>query len=293
MRSLSTALLAVLFLSACGGSGSGVAPTAPTQPTQSTTTPATTVQRDIAYTTSPQRLLLDLYLPSGATSAPVIVYVHGAGGGKEGAGFPELTSFIFKEVERGYAVASIDYRLESLFPTPIQDCKAAIRWLRANAATYGLNPSKIGVWGQSVGGYLVSMLGVTGGVAALEDLGQGNASQSSTVSAVVTWYGASDMVGGADSLSVTLGCRPVDCPATASAASPVTYADAGDPPFMIMHGVNDASVPWSQSQRLYDVLTAAGVPATLRLAPGLGHGGAGWVPQYAKEAESFLDRYLR
>src|SRR5262249_44838326 len=134
------------------------------------------------------RQRLDLYVPAKAdTPLPVIVWVHGGawlGGGKGGGG-PAVPL-----VGKGYAVASINYRLSqhAVFPAQIEDCKAAIRWLRANAKTYNLNPERIGVWGASAGGHLVALLGTSGDALDREGKG-GNADQSSRVQAAVGFFG--------------------------------------------------------------------------------------------------------
>ena len=139
-----------------------------------------------------ERQKLDLYLPEKADGPlPVIVWVHGGGwlaGSKDGGG-PALPF-----VGKGYAVAAINYRLSqhAKFPAQIEDCKAAIRWLRANAKTYNLDPDHIGVWGASAGGHLVALLGTSGDVKELEGK-EGNTDQSSRVQAVVDWFGPTDL----------------------------------------------------------------------------------------------------
>src|SRR5262245_18845425 len=140
-----------------------------------------------------ERQRLDLYLPAKADApAPVIVWVHGGAwmaGGKDG-GVPALPF-----LDKGYAVASVNYRLSqhAVFPAQIEDCKAAVRWLRANAKAYNLDPRRIGVWGASAGGHLVALLGTSGGVRDLEGQG-GNADQSSRVQAVVDFFGPTDFL---------------------------------------------------------------------------------------------------
>src|SRR5262249_39045436 len=154
----------------------------------------TKVHKDLEYVQGGhERQRLDLYVPERAdTPLPVIVWIHGGawmGGSKDG-GVPALP-FLGK----GYAVASVNYRLSqhAVFPAQIQDCKAAIRWLRANAKTYNLDPERIGVWGASAGGHLVALLGTSGGVEDLEGKG-GNADQSSRVQAVVDFFGPTDFL---------------------------------------------------------------------------------------------------
>src|SRR5208337_3078994 len=150
------------------------------------------VLRDLQYVEhGHERNRLDLYLPEKAEGRlPLVVWNHGGGwvgGSKEGCPAVPLTT-------RGYAVASLNYRLSqhAVFPAQIQDCKTAVRWLRANAAKYDLDPEHVGVWGASAGGHLVALLGTTGNVKELEGTG-GNLDQSSRVQCVVNWFGPSDM----------------------------------------------------------------------------------------------------
>jgi acetyl esterase/lipase len=212
-------------------------------------------------------------------------------------------------IERGYAVASINYRLswEDRFPAQIEDCKAAIRWLRANASRYNLDPDRIGVWGSSAGGHLSALLGTSGGVAELEgDLG--NHDQSSRVQAVIDWYGPADFLKmQSESLpcgvidhdsplspeALLLGCPIQLCKDRARRASPVTYATTDDPPFLIMHGTDDCLVPPLQSRDMLEALAAVGVEATLKFIQGAGHGGDEFeTAENRKLVDDFLDRHL-
>ncbi|HJQ70429.1 MAG TPA: alpha/beta hydrolase [Blastocatellia bacterium] len=252
-------------------------------------------------------LLLDLYLPAGSTAAlPVVVWIHGGGwaSGDKGNG-----GHAARLTARGYAVASINYRLswEDRFPAQVEDCKAAIRWLRANASRYNLDADRIGVWGSSAGGHLAALLGTSGGAAELEgDLGNGE--QSSRVQAVVDWYGPSDFL---KMQSESLACGVVDhdsplspealllgcpirlCEDRARRASPVTYATADDPPFLIMHGTNDCLVPPLQGRDMQESLAAVGVEATLKFIQGAGHGGDEFeTAENRKLVDDFLDRHL-
>ncbi len=163
------------------------------QPPQGKVPEGTTVHRNLEYVKGGhERQRLDLYVPEKADGPlPVIVWVHGGAwltGSKEGGG-PALPF-----VGKGYAVASINYRLSqhAKFPAQIEDCKAAIRWLRANAKTYNLDPGRFGVWGASAGGHLVALLGTSGDVKDLEG-NAGTDDQSSRVQAVVDWFGPTDV----------------------------------------------------------------------------------------------------
>jgi acetyl esterase/lipase len=248
------------------------------------------VLRDVVYGAGGGReLKLDVYRPRKALErpSPVLVWVHGGAwrAGDKRTGGAHLMPF----AARGFFCASVNYRLtrEAVFPAQIEDCKCAIRYLRAHAREYGLDPDRIGVWGSSAGGHLVAMLGTTGDVAGLEGSG-GWADQSSRVQAVCDWYGPSDLLAMADQPSkmnhdnrqspegALIGGVVKENPEAARRASPVSYVDAGDPPFLIMHGTRDMTVPFGQSEILHAALSRAGVDVTFRPVEGAGHGGPGF-----------------
>lgn len=233
---------------------------------------------------------------------PLAVFVHGGGwsaGDKRGIqlGGPELLA-------RGYAVASLDYRLapQSKWPAQIEDVKCAIRYLRANASALQIDPTRFGAWGSSAGGHLVAMLGVAGPRAGF-DVGE-YADQSSRVQAVVDMFGPADLTTLVSAPAAPLGksvfgATSHDDPVL-TRASPVTYVAPGDPPFLILQGDQDTTVPPSQSQELYDRLQAVGVPATLVMVKNAGHsftptGGAisPTIPQILKMVSDFFDANLR
>ena len=256
--------------------------------------------RNVEYARAGEKkLLLDLYVSKEAKQPlPLVVWVHGggwSGGDKRRCPATRLT-------EHGYAAASVNYRLsrEATFPAQIHDCKAAIRWLRANAGKYNLDPKRIGVWGGSAGGHLVALLGTSGGVKEAEgDLG--NAEQSSRVQAVCDWFGPTDLARLAGAKAPRLGrSHPVagllGGPASekkqlAELANPITHVTSDDPPFLIMHGDRDPLVPVSQSRRLHDALTAAGVESTLHVVKGAGHGFRG--APIDKTVREFFDKHLK
>ncbi len=241
---------------------------------------------DLIYAQLANRsLCLDLYLPEDAVSPlPLIVWVHG-GAWREGT---KEHPRALRLVSEGYAVASIEYRLsqEAIFPAQLHDCKAAVRWLRAHAGTYGLDPSRLVAWGGSAGAHLASLLGVTGGVAELEG-SLGHPEQSSAVRAVCSWYGPSDFlrmddIRGAmghdapDSPESQLVGAPIQArPDLVARANPITYVGPDAPPFLLMHGTADDVVIPNQSELLHTALVAAGAQSTLILLGGLGHGFAG------------------
>ena len=264
-----------------------------------------TIQRDLVYKrVNGAVLTLDLYCPEKVSGpAPVIVWVHGGGwrrGGKKRCPAVAL-------VPDGYAVASIDYRLSSTapFPAQIEDCKAAVRWLRANAAKYNLDADRIGVWGMSAGGHLAALLGTSGGVRELDGTGD-NMSYSSRVQAVCDIAGPSDLVrlyqeasqsrgdksGKVMSdIAALVGSSAEQNVTTSTAASPIHYVSKDDPPFLIIHGENDATIPVTQAESFAAALKAAGVETTLEIANGRGHGAGG--PKSQPMIKAFFDKYLK
>jgi acetyl esterase/lipase len=237
-----------------------------------------TTEKDVTYGIAGNvSLKMDIFYPKMASGVlPVVVYVHGGGwtGGDKaaGAGVNEIPEMI----KRGYLVASINYRLapQYRFPAMIEDAKCAVRFLKAKASDFGLDPGRIGVWGGSAGGHLVALLGTTDASAGFEGTG-GYADQSSRVQAVVDFFGPADLniffqryqgtimkevFGAADANSDKL-----------KVASPVTYISRDDPPFLIMQGDKDTVVPLIQSQILYDRLVADGVTASLVIVKNAGH----------------------
>jgi len=261
--------------------------------------------RDVVYGKGGTRdLKLDIVRPkeSSASPMPVIVFVHGggwSGGAKEGAAWA-LIPF----ARRGYFCATIEYRLsgEAPWPAQIEDCKCAIRFLRAKAAEYGIDPKRIGVWGSSAGGHLVAMLGTAGDVKGFEGKG-GWPDQSSRVQAVCDWFGPADLTwavprererprGAAGNAVVSLlGGPGPDLMEKARLASPITYVTPDDPPFLIMHGDKDPLVPISQSRQFRDALQKAKVEVKLQMVDGAGHGFGG--PVQVKMVMDFFDRHLK
>lgn len=252
------------------------------------------VLRDLEYVQNGhERNRLDLYLPEKASCPmPLIVWIHG--GGWRGGDKARVPAIPF--AGKGYAVASINYRFshDAIFPAQIHDCKAAIRWLRANAPKYGLDRDHIGVWGGSAGGHLVALLGTTAGLDELEGPG-GNADQSSRVQAVVDWYGPTDFlsVGAKDTRTELLGSDPQGNKEKAARASPMTYVSKDAAPFLIMHGDKDNTVPISQSETFAQALKKAGAEATFVIVKGAGHGGSLFTsPGNLKQIEDFLGKHL-
>jgi acetyl esterase/lipase len=259
---------------------------------------ATPTYSGVAYASASPSETLDIYLPSGTTGpVPLVVLIHG-GAFKMGDAAMEAGDAA-AILAKGYAAASVNYRLsgEATFPAGVQDVKAAVRFLRANASKYGLDPDKFAVWGESAGGYLASMVGATGGQATIfDDASLGNAGVSSAVSAVVDWYGPTDF-GQMDAEftasspaacngqvqvhndasspeSAWLGAALPSIPDTVKQASVLTYVATATklPVYSIAHGDSDCQVPNQQSKILADAVTAKGGTATFTLVPGAAHG---------------------
>jgi acetyl esterase/lipase len=261
------------------------------------------VHPDIVYA-SPGNIAqtLDIYVPTGlAAPPPLVIYIHGGawqGGSKDHPMVLGLT-------REGFALASINYRLSqvAIWPAQIYDCKAAVRWVRAHAAEYGFNPDKIGAAGASAGGHLVALLGTTANRPELEG-NEGNPGVSSRVQAVVDFFGPADFPnwnkGNAnpvadetldDPVARLLGGTVTANPEKARAASPITYVNAQACPFFIAHGDQDPLVPLQQSIELNDALQKAGVPSTLYVVKGGGHGFRSAIAM--QKAFAFLEHYLQ
>jgi acetyl esterase/lipase len=254
-----------------------------------------------------KRLLLDLRVPDEPGLHPVILYLHsGAWISGDRTGGPAI-----RQASRGYAVASIDYRLapQYTWPAQIEDCKAAVRWLRANAERYHLDPERIGVFGTSAGGHLAAMLGTTNDRSEFDGPELGNPQFSSRVKVVVDLYGPTDLLkleeqklpcifldGNAAFMppSLLMGCPIQQCREKTATASPLTYVGSAAVPFLILQGQADCLVAWQQSQMLHDALRTAGVPSALYLLPTAGHADAQFDEQQYKQIISdFLDVNLR
>jgi acetyl esterase/lipase len=279
-------------------------------PNRSNVPEGVTAHRDLPYVTNGhERQVLDLYLPKeGAGPFPLVIWIHGGAwkaGNKDGC--PPLRGGY---VQQGYAVASLNYRLSqhAIFPAQIEDCKAAIRWLRAHAAEYGIDPDHFGVIGSSAGGHLSALVGTSGDVAKF-DVGE-NLDQSSRVQAVGDYYGPTDFVQmDANALkgtrlihdepqspeSLVIG-GPIQAPENAAkvqAANPVAYVTKDDPPFVIVHGDQDPAVPHHQSELLHAKLVAIGVPSHFITVHGGGHGQGFPGPLLDPQVMAFFNRHLR
>ena len=252
-----------------------------------------TLLQDVVFGTGGGRdLTMHVVLPKEAAKkpSPVYVWIHGGGwmGGTKEGGVAQVIPL----VRNGFVGTTIEYRLtgEAPFPAQIEDCKCAIRYLRAHAEEYNIDPDRIAVGGSSAGGHLVALLGTSGGVKDFEGNG-GWPDHSSSVQAVVDLFGPTDfqkfvtttgfeshnnngspesrLLGGGEVLKNSDEIKRVN---------PITYVDKDDPPFLIIHGSNDRTVPSNQSKLMHVALQAVNVETTLHIIEAAGHGG----PEFAK-----------
>lgn len=256
------------------------------------------LEKDVVYNPA-IRMMMDVARPKTAGPHPAVVAIHGGGfRAGERSGYSGL---ILKLAERGYVAATVSYRLapRSQFPAAVQDVKAAVRFLRANAQRFGIDPERIGAVGGSAGGHLALFLGLTPGVPDLE-IGGGNQDQSSRVSCVVSYFPPTDMAklyttstAAAAVLPPFLGGTPENARAAHIEASPIHWVTPRAPPILAIHGTQDRTVPYEQSQWLVERLKALGATAELETIEGGEHGFRG---EHAERAErrmiAFLDQHL-
>jgi acetyl esterase/lipase len=260
------------------------------------------VERDIEYAQAgAQSLRLDIYSPKKTVGKlPVVVWIHG---GAWNSGSKDFCPIGFMAAQN-LAIVSIDYRLDTVAPFPAQlyDCKAAIRWLRANAEKYDLDANHIGIFGASAGGHLALLLATTADNPKMEGGVGGNLNFSSRVQCVCAFYPptelnrlVSDPKTRADAngdVAKLIGGAVGENVDKALAASPLTYVDKNCAPVFLMHGGADALVPPDQSRIFYDALLNAGVEAQLEIIPGKGHGIIA-PPPVAREIYKFFNRHLK
>ena len=262
--------LGVVAISACADS-----PTAPT-PRGLDLSPSLDIipaaLTNLPYATRSATQKLDIHLPtSGVKPYPVVLWLH-AGGWSTGDKALGPSHPARQLLSQGIAVVSINYRLswEAKFPAQIHDVKAALRWVRGRASTYGFNPNRIGAWGLSAGGHLAALLGTSSGIPSLTDLTMGFPLQSEQVKTVVAWaapmnfllldgqlalngcplYNGTGHNAPSSPESLLLGAQITTIPALVSAASPRTYVTLGDPKFLVQHGKLDCTIPYQQADGL-------------------------------------------
>jgi acetyl esterase/lipase len=268
------------------------------------------VERDVVYNQDPKRpLTLHLLRPTESASQPRPAIAYFFGGafkhGSKDSGIQHLLPF----AQRGYVCASVEYRLsgEVKFPAPVHDCKCAIRFLRGNGAALGIDPDRIGVCGHSSGGYMATMLGVTGGIAEFEGSG-GWSDYSSRVQAICDWYGPTNFLR-MNAAGSTMDHDAPDSPESlfiggpiqenrerAAEANPITYvtSERTIPPFLIVHGDQDPLVPFNQSELLAAALASVGADYRFHRIVGGGHGGPEFDEGEVRAmVDAFFDDFLR
>jgi len=263
---------------------------------------------EFANYTGYRPLQLDLYLHADRAKAkprPLVIWVHGGGwnrgDARQSGAFSDWPGTLAMLAARGYVVASIDYRLskEARFPAQIQDVKAAIRFLRSKAGDYGIDSSRVYMWGGSAGGHLAGLAAMTCGEAAFDPPASTGRlpgsearvarplAQSDCVQGAALWYGAFDLTQTGENAGTALtsgnsttllGCDPAKCPAEAAAASPITYVKRETPPLLLIAGTADDEVSYHQSEAVAAKAKAAGASAELLLIPGSNHGFIGKTP---------------
>ncbi len=267
---------------------------------------------NVSYANVSPAQVMDIYLPEGDGPFIVVVLIHG---GAFRMGDKEMeTANAEALVAKGYAAASINYRLsgEAKYPAQIEDCKAAVRFLRANAEKYHLNPDKIGSWGSSAGGNLSAMLGTSAGISELEGSNLGNEGVSSKVVASVDWFGpinfltmdaeaaALGFIGRTNSESSPesqlIGKAVQSAPELVAKANPTTYLSADDAAFFIQVGSMDRNIPYTQSLNFYNALkpVLGSDKVSFELLEGAGHGGPQFsAPSNIEKVIAFFDKHLK
>jgi acetyl esterase/lipase len=267
------------------------------------TLPHTHIMRNVPYGPN-ARQNFDLYTLIGAKKPmPLIVWIHGGGW----TGGQKSWIEVFHLVQQGYAIASIDYRTsaDAVFPAQVRDCNEAIYFLCKNAAKYGFDTSKIVIGGGSAGGHLSALIGTSSNNHVSEFYNDMDKEDKVHIRAVIDFYGPSDLNavhGKASSIDYDsdssvftklLGAQTLERPDLAAIASPATYIDKNDPPFLIIHGDMDTVVPFWESRLFYSRLKLAGVNATLIKVPGGGHTGPPFIkPDIQQKVTAFLDEVL-
>lgn len=268
---------------------------------------------DIAYDTLSQSQKLDLYLPeTGEGPFPLIMFIHGGGWSAGDKADGQERAWVTLR-EKGYAVASINYRLsgEAPHPSGIIDCKTALRYLKSHADEYHVKADRVAVAGDSAGGHYALMVGLTSGNADFEDLSRGNPEQTSEAACVAAWYPASDLAaimksalaGEYNGFSVEYMMDAVErytgmemseiSQETLEKASPARYVTEDMPPVLIQHGDADTVCPVEHSRRLYEIMvqTAGEDKARLDIFEGAGHVDEAFETEENMErVAEFLDR---
>jgi acetyl esterase/lipase len=255
---------------------------------------------DVTYATiDGEELKVDLARPKDAKlPLPCVVVIHG--GGWAAGNRKSHDNLTWDLASRGYVAATVSYRFapKHPFPAQIQDVKAAVRFLRANAEKFAIDPAKVGAIGFSAGAHLSMMLGAMDKEDGFDDVGE-NRDQSSKVQAVVSYFGPTDLLqpypdATKPILQKFLGGTLDEKRDLAKRASPITYVNAGDAPMLLLQGTKDPLVPHDQAVRMADALTKVGVPGRIELLLGAGHGwGGAEIQRTAAETYAFFGQYLK
>lgn len=258
---------------------------------------------DLVYATvDGKNLALDVYVPEGVKAPPLLVWIHG-GAWSSGtkAGVPKVF------VGRGIATASLDFRqsTEARFPAQVHDIKAGVRFLRAMAPKYGYRADRIAIAGSSSGGHLAALVGVTNGHRELEGTVGAHLDQSSSVQAIVDYFGASNLVSILDqstpfglnirrpALERLLGALPEQAKPLAELASPVTHVEASDPPLLLFHGDQDPQMPINQAHELQGAYAKRGLDVQFHVGHGVGHSGETFLQsEHLERTLAFLRRTI-
>ena len=259
--------------------------------------------KDVVYATVDGKdLALDIYMPAGVQSPPLLVWVHG---GAWSRGSKEQARLEF--VEAGIATASLDFRqsTEAQFPAAVHDIKAAIRFLRANASVYGYRTDRIAISGNSSGGHLAALVGVSNGHPSLEGAVGDHPNESSDIQAIISYYGASNLttilaqstpfgLGVREpALTRLLGALPDEVKDLAELASPVFQVDRSDPPLLLLHGDQDPQMPINQAHELVGAYKQLGLDVTFDVVHGAAHGGRAFHrDEHLTGALEFLSRTI-
>jgi acetyl esterase/lipase len=255
---------------------------------------------DLVYSTPPgfRPLRLDLYRQITAGSPrPLVVYVHGggwqSGHTRHSGAFENWPEVLASLARRGYVVASVEYRLsgEAKFPAAIHDVKNAIRWLRASATKFAIDPRKVVIWGGSAGGQLAALAATSCGVPELAPQTSALSAQSECAQGLVAWYGVFDLAAipqsadpAASPLTKYLGCVATKCADAAALASAVSHLDAKDPPVLLVHGELDKVVPVGQSRAFDQALKAKGIASELVVIRAVDHSFIGASAEETRKA---------
>ena len=298
----------LLFLLACSAVAAGAAPPrdfpVSAEASQDDVYPERVTQfdagvtglADVTFSVLPgyRPLILDLYLPPGEGRHPVVLYVHGGGwiGGntRHSGALSDFPRALARLAAEGFVVASVEYRLsaEAPFPAALQDVRAALRFLRTNAAKYRIDPGKAAIWGGSAGGQLSALTALSCGDRTLDPESKDSPpAGSECVQGAVIWYGVFDfapvVARPEANASAFLGCKQ-GCADAVRRASPITYLDARDPPLLLIHGEQDRVVDVSQSRNYEAAARKLGVPVKSIYIPGVDHSFVGQSPEVTRKA---------